>query len=134
MQPQTKQFKFTRSEYLYVTPGTCTVHLPCSLLEHFIYIQEMKSTNGHMIPSEADSNSPCHDISHILWNPPIHCCVCKSQPYYPILSQTNSAYVRNTQFNITLPTTRISKWSLPFTFSNQNYVFYTNLSCCVYYN
>jgi hypothetical protein len=65
-----------------------------------------KSIKGHTINKKlTDGNSPCHDISHILLNPPIHCCVRKSQPYYPILSQTNSAYVHNTQFNITLPTT-----------------------------
>ena len=45
MQLQTKQLKFIRSEYLYVTTGMCIVHLPCSLLEHFIYIPEIKLKN-----------------------------------------------------------------------------------------
>jgi hypothetical protein len=55
---------------------------------------------SHRLPWEAGENLRCHEISHILWNPQIRCCVCNNQPDYPTLSQTNSAHAVSHFFKI----------------------------------
>jgi hypothetical protein len=71
--------------------------------------------------------SASQEITCLLWNPKIHCCVHKSPPPVTILTHINLVHIESLSFykihfNIVFPSMpRSSKWSLPFRSSYQNY-------------
>jgi hypothetical protein len=84
-------------------------------------------TNQHLKKNSSwEANS--HSASHLLWNPKIHYRVYRSQPLVPILSQMHPAHIFPPYFpkihsNIIFPSTRrSSEWSLPFRFSDKNFL------------
>jgi len=80
--------------------------------------------------SSWETNNCCANegITHLLWNQKVHHCVHKSPPMAPTLSQMTPVHNFSSLFSkihssITLPSMpKSSKWSLPFTFSDQNFV------------
>jgi hypothetical protein len=81
---------------------------------------------------EANSYPASQEILRLLWNLKVHYCVHKSLPLVPILGQRNPVhtfppYFPKIHFNIIfLSTFRSSTWSLPFRFSDQNFI---RISC-----
>ena len=60
--------------------------------------------------SEANRFSASQEISRILWNPKVHCCIHKCPPLVPVLSQLDSVHTRTSNFlkvhlNIIFPST-----------------------------
>jgi len=84
---------------------------------------------------EANSHSARQEIPLLSWHPKVHYCVYKSPPLVPILSQMHPAHTFPLCFlkihsNIILSSKpRCPKWSLPFKFSTQNYLFLTSPIC-----
>jgi hypothetical protein len=87
---------------------------------------------------EDDSHSDSQEIPRLLWNLKVHYRVHKGPPLAPTLSQihpvhTLPPYFPNIHSNIILPSTlRSLDWSLPFWFSDQNYVYISHLSHACY--
>jgi hypothetical protein len=83
---------------------------------------------------EADSHSANQEIPRLLWNPKVYYRFRNVPPQVPILSQmhpvcTFPPYFPKIHSNITfLFTPTSSKWSLPFRFSDQNFVRISHLS------
>jgi hypothetical protein len=77
---------------------------------------------------ETDSHPVSEEIPFLLWNPKVHYWVHKSPPLVPVLSQINPVhtfplYSLKIHSNIIFSSSsRSSKWSPPFRFSNQNTV------------
>jgi hypothetical protein len=75
---------------------------------------------------KANSSWASPEITRILHGPRVHYRVCQGPPIVPILSHKSPVYVLSScffkiRFTVTLPPmTRSSKWSLYFTFSDQN--------------
>jgi hypothetical protein len=91
-------------------------------------------------PSEARSHSASQEIPCLLWNPEVHCNVHKSSAWSLSRTQMNPVhnlppYFFNIHFNIiTSFISRSSKRSLPFRFSDQNFVQIYHLSLHATYN
>jgi len=83
---------------------------------------------------EANSHSASQETPHIFWKPKVCYHVNNSAQLVPILSQirlvhTFPPYFLKIHFNIILPSTRrSSEKSLPFRFSDQNFVHISQLS------
>jgi hypothetical protein len=98
-------------------------------------------TNLHWAdsPSEADNHSPNQEILRFLLSLKVHYRLHKSPPLSPNLSQMNPVHTfppcfRNIHLNVISPSTPLSyEWSLPFRFSDQNFVCISHLSraCCL---
>jgi len=77
---------------------------------------------------EGNSCSASHEIPLVLRNKKVHYCVHKSLPLIPILSQLNlvsrfaTYFIMNHSGTILIYTSRSSERSLPFRFSDQNFV------------
>jgi len=84
--------------------------------------------------SEDNSCSPSQEILFLVLNPNVCYSVHMRLPMDPILSQINSVHNLASSFlkfhlNIIFTATPTSpKWSLPFRFSNQNYICISHLS------
>jgi hypothetical protein len=87
---------------------------------------------------EANSHSASQEIPGLLWKPKVRYCVHSNSPMVPVLSQmhpvhTFPPYFPKIHSNIILSsTTRSSEWSLPFRFSDQNFVRISHLSRACY--
>jgi hypothetical protein len=87
---------------------------------------------------EANSHSVGQEIPCVLWNLKVPYRLHNSLALVLILSQMHTVhtfplYFRKIQSNIIFPSTpRSSMWSLPFTFTNQNYVCISHISCACY--
>jgi len=85
--------------------------------------------------SETNSHSASQELTRILRNPKVHYDVHKSPPRVTNTSQMNEvqtlpSYFFKIQFNTThLFTPRSSEWSLPFRFSDQNFVCISSFPC-----
>jgi len=83
---------------------------------------------------EANGRSATQKIPRLLLNPKVHYHVHNSPPMDPILSNMNPVhnfqlYFPKVPSNITFPSMcRCSKWSLPFRFSQQNFVCISHLA------
>ena len=75
---------------------------------------------------EANQFAANQEISHILWNPKVHCHIHKCMPPAPILSQLNPGHTATSHFlkihlTVILPSTHGSpQWSLSLRFPHQN--------------
>jgi len=84
--------------------------------------------------SEPNSHPATQEISRLLWNPKVHYRVHNSLPPIPILRQMNLVhscphYFSNIISSIVIPSTpKSSEWSLPFGYSDQNFVCIYHLS------
>jgi hypothetical protein len=96
-----------------------------------VYIfKRPKVTNsvGQSTSWESNSHSASQEIPRLLWNPKVHYHVHKSTALVPILSKMNPVhdfppYFPKIHPNIILPSTPMtSEWSLPFRFSDQNFL------------
>jgi hypothetical protein len=97
----------------------------------------------HQSPSwDANSHSARQDLTRILRNPKVHC-VHKSPPRVSVLSQIHPVHTfpfpanfPNIRYISIFPSThRSSEASIPFRFSDQNFVliFYLSQACCMLY-
>jgi len=83
----------------------------------------------HSLYWEAYSRRAGQEIPRILWNPKVHYCLHKSSQLISSLRQMNPVNTYPTcfsksPFNAILSSMPLSSnWSLPFTFSNQNFVY-----------
>jgi hypothetical protein len=83
---------------------------------------------------EANSISASRKLPRLLWNTEVHYSVHKNPPLVSILSQINTfhnlpSYFSKIRSNIILPSMpRSSEWSLPFRFSDHNFVCVSHLS------
>jgi len=82
---------------------------------------------------EANSHAASQDIPLLSWSPKVYYSVHSSPLLIPILRQMNPVHIFtlcffNMHFNIiSPPTPKSPKWSLPFRFSNQNFVSISHL-------
>jgi hypothetical protein len=89
-------------------------------------------------PSEANCRSASQEILRILWNPKIHYRAYRNLPLVRILTQMNSVhifplYFPKIHFNIIfLSTPTSSEWSLPFSFSDKEFVRILHLPCVLH--
>jgi len=87
---------------------------------------------------EANRFSASQAIPSILWNPKVHCRICKSSPPVPILSQINQVHAPQFHFlkihlNFILSSTPVSsKWSFSIRFSHHNPLYTSLLSNTCY--
>jgi hypothetical protein len=84
--------------------------------EYFRYHTDSME-NSHSL--EANSRSACQEVPCLLWNPKVRYRVRKSPSLVLILSQMNPVHTFPPS-SITSTLILHSKWSLPFTVSNQN--------------
>jgi len=86
---------------------------------------------------EGNSHSASQEISRLLWNPEVYYHVDKGPLLVHILSQLNAVhtlphYFPKIHYNIFLYTPKSSAWSLPFRFSDQNYICFSHLHFSCY--
>jgi hypothetical protein len=86
---------------------------------------------------EANSPSASQDIHWLLWNPQTHYHIHKSLPLFHIPRQMNPVHTFKPVYlrsSVTCPPnfTSLSNWSLPFKFSDWNFVFISHLSHVCY--
>jgi len=77
---------------------------------------------------EAESHSANREILRLIWNPEVHYRVHKIPPLVPMLNQMSPVHIFPPYFSKTrsnamlLFTIKLSKWSLLFRLTNQNFV------------
>jgi hypothetical protein len=118
-----------------------TVSQPSKRIEQRIYKLVSKQVSKKVSDSieqstfEANSHFASQEIPHLLWKPYR---VRKNPTPVPILSDTRpvhnfQSYFSKINYTIILPSTpRISKWSLLFRLSNQNFACISHLSHACY--
>jgi len=83
---------------------------------------------------EAKNHTTSQEIHCLLCNPKVYYHVHRSLPLVPTWIPLNLVHTFSPHFSmILLPMLKSSKWSLPFRFSNQNFVCIPHLShvCCM---